>query len=148
MIKFGKNREVDSLYLNVPVKYILRYTGANDGGINHYRPETYEEWKSSMEEFLSRNPNLREFISLSKETYEYLRENGGLKDVLSKKAKDKTLCIVQFYGKKSALVAWRNNNTYKMGMTRLCKVVEKNGKVYIEYKGKLVLISDPSGWVF
>lgn len=70
----------------------------------------------------------------------YTGSNGG--------ENDKTLCIIDFFGKSMALVAWRNNDTYKMGMPRLCKVVEKNGKTYIRYKGKLILISDLSGWVF
>ena len=92
-MKFGKNREVNSYYLNVPVKYITNYTGANDG------------------------------------------------------EKDKTLCIVDFYGKHLALVGWRNGDTFSVGKTRLCRVIHKNGKAYIRYKGNNILISDESGWV-
>ena len=93
-MKFRKNREVDSRYLNVPVKYVLNYAGANDG------------------------------------------------------EKDKTLCIIDFYGKHLALVGWRNAETFSIGKTRLCRVVYKKDKVYIRYKGKDILISDKSGWVF
>ena len=147
MIKFGKDREVDERYLNVPVKYITHYDGANCDSKAKYTPETYEEWRASMEEFISRNPIFKN-CSLSKETYDTLKEKGMLQDVLRKEGRDKTLCIVQFYGEKRALVAWRNNNTMKMGMTHICPVVEKNNKWYINYKDKLILISDPSGWVF
>lgn len=91
--KFGKYREVDYRYLNIPVKYCLNHTGANEG------------------------------------------------------SKDKTLCIVDFYGKDKALVAWRNNNTYKMGMTKMCKVIWKKDKMYLRYKGKLIQLSGTGGWV-
>lgn len=95
MNKFGKNREVDNRYLNVPVKYITsKYNGSNEG------------------------------------------------------EKDKSLCIIDFYGNDKALVGWRNNETCKMGMTRVCKIVHKDGKHYLKYKDKLILISDPYGWVF
>ena len=147
MLKFGKNREVDKYYLNVPVKYILHYDGANCDRKAQYTPETYEEWRASMEDFIKRNPIFKN-TSLSKETYEMLKANGHVQNVLRKESRDKTLCIVQFYGNHLALVAWRNNNTFKMGMTRICLVVEKNDKFYIKYRGKLILISDPSGWVF
>ena len=92
-MKFGKNREVDGLYLNVPVKYITSYTGANS------------DYK-------------------------------------------KTLCIVDFYGKNLALVGWRNAETFSVGKMRLCRVIHKNDKTYIRYKGKDILISDKCGWVF
>lgn len=148
MNKFKKNREVDSRYLNVPIKYILNYDGANKSGVDKYRDETYEEWKQSMIDHWGDMINEK---SLSKESWKAckktLKEWGHeSKNILVKKAKDKTLTIVDFYGN-NALVAWRNNNTCKMGMTRLCPIVHKHGKVYIEYKGKLILISNNSGWV-
>lgn len=96
--KFEKNREVDSRYLNVPVKYILNYTGANEDG----------------------------------------------KD---KEAKDKTLCIIDFYGNDKALVGWRNNKTCKIGMTKIYPVVKKGSKYYLNYKDNLILISNVGGWV-
>ena len=147
MLKFGKNREVDRLYLNVPVKYILHHAGANEGGKDHYRPQTYEEWRESMDEFIAKNP-IFEDSSLTISTYESLKEKGLVDVVKTKEAPDKTLCIVQFYGNKKALVAWRNNKTWKMGMTHICPVIQKNQKAYIKYRGKLILISDPSGWVW
>ena len=92
--KFGNNRSVDPLYLNVPVKYIDNgFNGANEG-------------------------------------------------------MDKTLCIVNFYGKNKALVAWRNNEKCKMGMTHICPIICKNKNYYIVYKGKEILISDDNGWVW
>lgn len=94
--KFGKNRSVDSLYLNVPIKYIVNteeFNGANEG-------------------------------------------------------MDKTLCIVDFYGKNKALVAWRNNEKCKMGMTHICPIIYKNKNYYIVYRGREILISDDSGWVW
>ena len=51
MKKFGKNREVDPLYLNVPIKYILHYTGSNKDGKDKYGPIPFEEWKKTMEEW-------------------------------------------------------------------------------------------------
>jgi len=147
MNKFGKNREVDNNYLNVPIKYLLRQKGSNEDGKDKYRYETYEEWKSGMESWLKNNPWFSD-VHLGRETYERWKKEGCLKKILSKEAKDKTLCIVDFYGKKSALVAWRNNKTCKMGMTRLCEVVYKDKQAYIRYRGKLILISDDSGWVF
>lgn len=147
MIKFWKNREVDNRYLNVPVKYILHYEGANCDRKEKRTPETYEEWRESMEKFIEQNPIFKG-SSLSRETYEMLIKKRLVPEVKRKEGRDKTLCIVQFYGKRKALVAWRNNLTCKMGMTQLVNVVEKNRKWYIEYRGKLILISDPNGWVF
>ena len=145
MNKFKKNREVDSRYLNVPVKYILNYDGANKSGVDKYEYESYEEWRQGL---------IDQFgdYDYSRESYEKIKQRYKDEGIITrshklvKKAKDKTLTIVDFYGK-NALVAWRNNNTCKMGMTRLCPIVHKHGKVYIEYKGKLILISNNSGWV-
>lgn len=151
MNKFGKHREVDSRYLNVPVKYILHYTGANEDGKDKYEPISFEEWKKTMDAWdeTSGLPRHNYTFEGYKAWVKYCEENGyDHHKKLVKEGTDKTLCIVDFYGKDKALVAWRNNNTCKMGMTHLCKVVEKNGKSYIRYRGKLVLISDPSGWVW
>lgn len=146
MNKFKKNREVDSRYLNVPVKYILNYYGANKSGVDKYEYESYEEWRQGL---IDQFGDVSDF---SRESYEKIKQYYKDKGIITrshklvKKAKDKTLTIVDFYGK-NALVAWRNNNTCKMGMTRLCPIVHKHGKVYIDYKGKLILISNNSGWV-
>ena len=150
-VKFGKNREVNNRYLNIPVKYILHYDGSNIGGKDKYTVITFDEWKKMMNEW-----NTKSGLPSHEFTYEgyvawkkYCDENGYDYHYkkLVKKGKDKTLCIVDFYGSK-ALVGWRNNNTCKIGMTRLCNLVTKNKKTYIDYKGKLILISDDSGWVF
>ena len=134
-MKFGKNREVDKRYLNVPAKYILNYTGVNEGGKDKYDYPSYEEWVEEMKEFLN------------KETFEDFKKSGHVKEKKKKKGKDKTLCIVDFYGKHLALVGWRNADTFSVGKTRLCRVIYKNDKVYIRYKGKNIPISDKSGWV-
>jgi hypothetical protein len=93
-MKFGKNREVDSLYLNVPVKYILNYTGANEGGKNKYDYPSYEEWVRETKDWLERNPSFKEYFDLSEETYEELKKGGDIEEKLVKKGKDKTLCII------------------------------------------------------
>lgn len=140
--KFGKDRSVDHRYLNVPIKYILHYYGANPDGKIKYEYPSYEEVLKKFnligvdEHFLTR------------EVYEDLKNKGHFETKLVKKGTDKTLCVVDIFGRKFALVAWRNNDTCKMGMPRLCRIVFKNKKTYIDYKGKLILISDPSGWVF
>ena len=152
MNKFGKNREVDPRYLNVPVKYITHFTGSNEDGKDKYEPIPFEEWKKKMEEWdkLVELPG-REYTIEGYEAWKkYCEENGYGYHYkrLVREGKDKTLCIVDFYGKNKALVAWRNNRTCKMGMTRICRVIEENGKTYIQYRGKNILISDPNGWVF
>ena len=145
--KFGKNREVDSRYLNVPVKYLIGYLGSNPDGKDKYEYPSYEEWvlqcQKTIEHF-----ELDEEWDLSREAYEEEKKSGYLEKELVRMGKDKTLCIVDIYGKKFALVAWRNNHTCKVGMTRICKLIYKDKKVYINYRGKLILISDPSGWVW
>lgn len=151
MTKFGKNREVDSTYLNVPVKYITNYVGANEGGKDKYSDIPFEEWKKDMENLsgelgIKFETNLDAYCAWLKEC----KENGYDYECkkLVKEGKDKTLCIVDFYyGGRRALVAWRNNKTYKMGMTHMCDVVKKNNKTYIDYHGKLILI-DKWGWVW
>ena len=152
MNKFGKNREVDPRYLNVPVKYITHFTGSNEDGKDKYEPIPFEEWKKKMEEWdkLVELPG-REYTMEGYEAWKkYCEENGYGYHYkrLVREGKDKTLCIVDFYGKNKALVAWRNNRTCKMGMTRICRVIEENGKTYIQYRGKNILISNPNGWVF
>ena len=144
--KFRKKREVDRLYLNVPVKYVLNYKGANEGGKDKYRSETYDEWKQHcLDSDLFFEAELTE--ARWKQYVEYCKENGiETKDILVKRGKDKILTIIDFYGKK-ALVAWRNSNTCKVGMTKLCPLIWKHGKLYLKYKDDLILISNKSGWV-
>ncbi len=145
--KFNKNREVDSLYFNVPIKYILNYNGKNTSGYNKYREETYEEWKKRQEEWIIKNPIFKDFLNINLKTYNSWKKEGLLEKKLTKKGVDKTLCIIDFYGKNKALVGWRNNTTCKMGMTHICNVFTKNNKVYLKYKDKDILISNNSGWV-
>ena len=94
----------------------------------------FEEWKKKMEEWdkLVELPG-REYTMEGYEAWKkYCEENGYGYHYkrLVREGKDKTLCIVDFYGKNKALVAWRNNRTCKMGMTRICRVIEENGKTY------------------
>ena len=152
MKKFGKNREVDPRYLNVPVKYITgNVVGSNEGGKDKYEVVPFEEWKNRMESWSKENglPPHEYTLEGYKAWIKFCEENGYTHHKeLTKEGKDKSLCIVDFYGNDKALVAWRNNNTCKMGMTRICKIVKKDDKSYINYRGKLILISDPWGWVF
>ena len=149
ILKFGKNREADDRYLNVPIKYLTSYRGSNPDGKDKYEYPSYEKWvEESLEIFKKLELDDDDRWDLTREAYEADKESGWIEKELVKKGKDKTLCIVDICGKKNALVAWRNNDTCKMGMTRLCKLVYKGKKVYIKYRGKLILISDPNGWVW
>lgn len=153
--KFDKNRSVDWRYLHVPLKYITNFKGgSNCDRADRYRKETYEEWKEDMIKHFSYIYDSQEVIDkeLTKECFEHIQkwedENGYLgKRILVKEGRDKSLCIIDFYGK-NALVAWRNNKTCKVGMTRLCPCYKKKNQWYIKYKDKEILISNNSGWVF
>lgn len=90
--KFGKNREVDPLWLHVPTVYMSQVKGSKDRG-----------WESDF-------------------------------------------CVIQFYGNK-ALCAWRNNERCYTGMPFMCRVVTKNKKRGILYKGKFYPFTK-YGWVF
>lgn len=146
--KFEKNREVDSRYLNVPVKYILNYTGANEDGKDKYEFVSYEEWLKEINDFITENPVFEsERCFLTKKTYQEEKDMGLVRKKKIKEAKDKTLCIIDFYGNDKALVGWRNNKTCKMGMTKIYPVVKKGSKYYLNYKDNLILISNVGGWV-
>lgn len=154
--KFEKNRSVDWRYYHVPLKYLLKFKGANCNRNPKYKEETYEEWRDGMKEWLVKNEwyDTQEEIerATTKEVFESVKkqqEEWGIspKITLVDKGRDKTLCIIDFYGKNHALVAWRNNDTCKIGMTKMCKIIEKNGKFYVRYKDKDILFSDRSGWV-
>lgn len=154
--KFKKNRSVDLRYLHVPLKYLLNFKGSNCNKYPKYREETYEEWKNGMLEWYAKNNWYEENSEalekeLSKEVFESVKEQQKKlgqeqKQILVDKGRNKTLCIIDFYGK-NALVAWRNNDSCKIGMTRLCRCYKKKNKWYIKYKDKEILISDNSGWV-
>lgn len=53
MKKFGKNREVDSKWLNVPIKYMLQFTdGSNVGTPSRSVPMTIkEEYEDYLKNF-------------------------------------------------------------------------------------------------
>ena len=154
--KFGKNRSVDWRYYHVPLKYLIKFKGgANCDRADKYRDETYEEWKKSMIEHWGYIYDTPEKIEkeLSKEAYEYCKkweEENGFHDkkILVKDGRDKSLCIIDIYGKKKALVAFRNNKTCKIGMPRICPIIVKKDKWYIRYKDKDIIFSDSSGWVW
>lgn len=150
--KFGKNREVDRRYLNVPVKYILNYTGKHEDGRDHYRDITYEEWREKTRklylDFDGKEPtesqlSMDEYKTCLKLAEERHYDTWKIK---SKEAKDKTLCIVDIFGK-NALVGWRNNKTCKMGITKLYPLVWKHGKLFLNYKDNLIQLSNTGGWV-
>lgn len=156
--KFEKNRSVDWRYLHVPLKYLLNFKGgANCDRMPKYREESYEEWKSSMKEWYIKNnwyeENSEELEKeLSKEVFDAVKKQQKKwgyepKQILVDKGRNKTLCIIDFYGK-NALVAWRNNDSGKVGMTKLCPCYKKKDKWYIKYKNKEILISTNSGWVY
>lgn len=147
--KFGKNRSVDRRYYNVPYKYILvgsEFKGGskttNGGQITRF--ESYEEWAERM-----RNSYFAQFVHITRDTYNDLRRNHpeALKQIVLSEKEDKTLCVVDFFGNKYALVGWRNNSSYSISMPKLCKLIKKNGKYYVKYKDKLIKISGGSGWV-
>lgn len=149
--KFGKYREVNRHYLDIPYKYIMTYTGANeDPTFKNFSEEAFiEQWEK-------KNPELNE--EWCKEEYGTPRWreishifNAALmtaKANANKEYKSKDLCIVDFFGKNFALVAWRNNETCKVGMPRLCRIKHtKNGR-YLLYKNQEIFIDDNSGWVW
>jgi len=72
----------------------------------------------------------------------------GFKGGSNNYQKDKDLCIVDFFGKNFVTVGWRSSNSCSISMPKLCRVVTKNGKKYFVYRGRKVLFSDSSGWVF
>ena len=86
---------------------------------------------------------------VNRDTYNDLRRNHpeALRQIELGEKEDKTLCIVDFFGNKYALVGWRNNSSYSISMPKLCKLIKKDGKYYIKYKDKLIKISGGSGWV-
>lgn len=149
--KFGKYREVSKYYLDIPYKYIMTYTGANeDPTFKNFSEEEFdkewrkhndklnEEWKA-LEPFSDR---WNEILNIYKAAWKTAEANAN------KAYRSKDLCIVDFFGKNLALVAWRNNETCKVGMPRLCRIKHtKNGR-YLLYKNQEIFIDDTSGWVF
>ena len=144
MSKFEKNRSVDRNWYQVPMLYILDYSGTNKGQKMQYKKvlKTFEEMKEEYESYWGGKYH--------KESYEYAKKKNY--DFLYKKVKnngepDKTLTIIQIYGSK-ALCAWRNEESCKMGMARMYPLIKKGKDTYLLYKGKQLKISKrKSGWV-
>lgn len=148
--KFDKNRSVCSHWLSVPTVYMLDATGSNTEKKTKKKRVlmTYEEAKKRNDELNEKFPNLK--VNYTRELYdEFVKENYPYiyKEVEVEGEADKTLAIIQFYGDK-ALVGWRNNDTAKMGMTRLCPIIKKDKKTYLIYRGRKIEISHKKGgWV-
>lgn len=60
----------------------------------------------------------------------------------------KDLCIVDFCGRNWALVGWVNCETSNVGRVRLCRMIHKDDRAYIRYRGDNILISDKCGWAY
>lgn len=61
---------------------------------------------------------------------------------------DKEFVIIELYGRKSALCAWRNTERCNVGKTFICPIIKKNKKYYVLYKNQQILLSDSYGWVY
>lgn len=148
--KFDKNRSVWSHWLSVPTVYMSDATGSNTEKKTKKKRVlmTYEEAKKRNDELNEKFPNLK--VNYTMELYdEFVKKNYPYiyKEVEVEGEADKTLAIIQFYGDK-ALVGWRNNDTAKMGMTRLCPIIKKDKKTYLIYRGRKIEISHKKGgWV-
>ena len=148
--KFDKNRSVWSHWLSVPTVYMLNATGSNTEKKTKKKRVlmTYEEAKKRNDELNEKFPNLK--VNYTRELYdEFVKKNDPYiyKEVEVEGEADKTLAIIQFYGDK-ALVGWRNNDTAKIGMTRLCPIIKKDKKTYLIYRGRKIEISHKKGgWV-
>ena len=148
--KFDKNRSVWSHWLSVPTVYMLDATGSNTEKKTKKKRVlmTYEEAKKRNDELNGKFPSLK--VNYTRELYdEFVKKNDPYiyKEVEVEGEADKTLAIIQFYGDK-ALVGWRNNDTAKMGMTRLCPIIKKDKKTYLIYRGRKIEISHKKGgWV-
>ena len=157
--KFGKNRSVDSRYYNVPYKYLTSIDG------RHVKPKSwktmsFKEWKADNERLEKKWAEMLGDTYKNEHTEEELKSmyKEALKDDILYptmykpkellKNRDKTLCIVDFFGKKKALVGWRNNERCTISMPKICPIVYKNGKGYIVYRGKEIEFTSKGGWVF
>lgn len=150
--KFGKYREVDSRYYNVPYKYITSFKGQHETP-KAFRTMTLKEWKDEYKSFYEEIYG-REYTDKElKEIYKGCLKDNEFGIIETKKSmeliknKDKTLCIVDFFGKSKALVGWRNNDRCTISMPKLCPIVKKGKEYYILYKGRKIIISNTSGWV-
>lgn len=157
MRKFKKNREVSPTWLNVPIKYMLKFTdGANVGSrarqvpmtikedyedyLKNFvkwddddEPSTFEEYKAYKEKWLSECSDDEKWLWQP------------VKDIPAKH--DKTFCIIEM-SKRWAICGWRNNERCSIGMPIKCPIVKRNRRTGIIYKDKFYPIDGSSGWVF
>ena len=149
--KFGKHRSVDPRYYNVPYKYLTSVRGKNVDGKDKWRYETYEEFRAKYKDRWGKDITEEEF----KAAIKYYKENrpdwdrdGDIREkIILKEGKDKSLCIVDFFGKKLALVGWRNNKTYSISMPKVYPIIWEGKKGYILYHDQKLLFTDKWGWV-
>lgn len=161
--KFEKNRSVDYRYMSVPVKYCSgvksRFTNTGYNGLerkkvsfaikhlkkNNFPKELYNDVDSLHDIFMKSLD-----VHMSDEQYDLFESILNKADEMNVavKEKDKSFVILDFYGNKKALCAWRNNKECKIGMTFICPCDLKAKKPYILYKGKKMYINDSNGWVF
>lgn len=137
MKKFGKNRSVDSSWLNIPAKYCFGVNG-------RYTNRKYKELKIPESEL----EKLDIFSDEWNEQYKKLKEKYLNPQLILKQNYDKDFVIIEFYGKSKCLCAWRNNIACKMGMTFICPIIKRNKKYYVKYKNQLISLETNSGWVF
>lgn len=152
MEKFKKDRSVQDNWLGVPVKYMLRVTGSNEGSSSKYVPKSLDKQYNEYLEFHSRllkdlDWDDEEPMTLS-EYKDYLNKNPEFQETEYIPAKhDKTFCIIEI-SKNWATCGWRNNSTGSIGMPIKCKIVKKGKRIGIMYKDKFRPIDDSYGWVF
>ena len=167
--KFNKHRSVDSLYLNVPIKYCTEIHGAKQNSSNYIDEDALKQkylikklkklgvnkccWTSVQDNFNSLfnildnaykcvDGNILNNIidDIDKIVDKEIKEN-------TKKDFDKEFTIIDFYGKYKALCGWRNTNTCKIGKTFILPVIYKNNKQYILYKNQKICINNLNGWI-
>lgn len=134
--KFGKYRSVDPRYYNVPYKYLTSVRGKNVDGKDRWGKDiTEEEFNAVVKYYKENRPDWD--------------RNGDIREKITiKEGKDKSLCIVDFFGKRLALVGWRNNKTYSISMPKIYPIVWEGKKGYILYHDQKLLFTDRWGWVF
>ena len=161
--KFEKNRSVDSRYMSIPIKYCTevksRFTNTGYDRIerkkvsfvikhlkNNGFPKELYNCVDSVHDILMNSFN----VHLTDEQYDLFESILDKADRINVavKEKDKSFVILDFYGNKKALCAWRNNKDCKIGITFLCPCDLKAKKPYILYKEKKIYIGNSNGWVF
>lgn len=144
--KFGKDRSVSPNWLHVPVKYMTEVNGSLTQSQSRY--ELTDEYVSKRYEDYVKFMNEIDIEPITVEEFKQsLLEDGDCGEYIPPK-NDKDFCIVELH-KHSAVCAWRNNQTCKIGMSFKCKVeTKKDGTIGIVYKDKFYPINkSSSGWV-